>query len=126
MRAPAIFALTWILAAHGFAERPQPPHSIYAGTGKSPQQDRVYAPGQPDGQRTELDLGNPFGIELVGESLWITTVDDHCIYRGKVNGESLVRVAGTGRMGYGGDGGPADQASFNWPHEVRADKHGNL
>jgi hypothetical protein len=126
VRALAILAVTWILVAQGLADRPRPTHSIYAGTGKPPELDQAYSPGKPDGRRTDIALGNPFGIEITGQSLWITTVDDHCIYRAKVNGESLTRVAGTGRIGYTGDGGPADQATFNWPHEVRADESGNL
>ena len=40
--------------------------------------------------------------------------------------DQLVRVAGSGIGGYSGDGGAAVEATFNWPHEVRADEAGNL
>jgi DNA-binding beta-propeller fold protein YncE len=102
------------------------PHSVFAGTGKSSRQDRAYPPGKPSGAPTRIDLGNPFGIEVLGRTIWITSVDDHCIYRGTIDGGPLIRVAGNGLVGYSGDGGAAVDAQFNWPHEVRADSDGNL
>ncbi len=38
----------------------------------------------------------------------------------------ITTVAGTGRKGGGGDGGPALQGEFNMPHEIRYDKAGDL
>ena len=35
-------------------------------------------------------------------------------------------VAGCGRQGYSGDGGPATQAELNEPYEVRFDESGNM
>jgi sugar lactone lactonase YvrE len=104
----------------------EPQHSVFAGTGKSSKPNRAYPAGEPAGAPTTIDLGNPFGIEIVGSTIWITSVDDHCIYRGTVEGGPLIRVAGTGILGYSGDGGPVVEAAFNWPHEVRADPDGNL
>ena len=37
----------------------------------------------------------------------------------------ITTVAGNGQAGYSGDGGPALQASFNKPHEIRFDAAGN-
>jgi streptogramin lyase len=53
-----------------------------------------------------------------------------CEYTGqrirKVNQDGTIHtMAGTGAKGYSGDGGPALQASFNLPHEIRFDKAGN-
>ena len=107
-------------------ETPQASHVIFAGSGSPAQRDKPYPSGQPQGEPTAMALGNPFGIEIVDESIWITTVDDHCIYLGSVHGGPLTRVAGSGVSGYAGDGGPAIDATFNWPHEVRADAQGNL
>jgi len=101
-------------------------YSVFAGTGQTTNNDSAYRAGQPSGVATALNLGNPFGIEIVDNKLWITTVDDHCIYRGAVGGQTLTRVAGSGILGYSGDGGPAVDATFNWPHEVRSDPDGNL
>ncbi len=38
----------------------------------------------------------------------------------------LTTVAGAGRQGYAGDGGPAEQALLNEPYEVRFDRDGNM
>lgn len=109
------------------AQQPgQPLHLLFAGTGQAAKNENPYPSGQPTGAATEINLGNPFGIEIGDQALWITTVDDHCIWRGTLDGSELIRVAGTGVIGYSGDGGPAVEATFNWPHEVRADREGNL
>ena len=98
----------------------------FSGTGKGTTRNTPYAKDQPSGSAKSIAIGNPFGIEIIGEKVWITSVDDHCIYHGPISGESLTRVAGNGLQGYSGDGGPATEATFNWPHEVRADGEGNL
>jgi len=72
-----------------------------------------------------LHLAMPFGVEVAGDSIWITTVGDNRIWH--MESDRLVcLVAGNGKQGYSGDGGPAQAAEFNWPHEVRADPSGNL
>ena len=38
----------------------------------------------------------------------------------------LTTVAGCGRKGYSGDGGPATEAELNEPYEVRFDREGNM
>ena len=69
---------------------------------------------------------NPFGVEIAGGRLWLTSVDSQRVYESDVDGANAVIVAGNGTKGYSGDGGPADKASMNWPHEVRRDSQGNL
>lgn len=120
------FAFVCALTPCCFADPPNIKHSIFAGTGESSKRERAYPSGQPAGARTDIKLGNPFGIEIRNGLLWITSVDDHCIYRGATDSKHLIRVAGSGISGYSGDGGPAVEATFNWPHEVRADRAGNL
>lgn len=113
------------LTAYGRAQSGDGP-KLFAGTGQSPKIESPYAAGQPSGTLRAIPLGNPFGVEIIGENVWLTTVDDHCVWRTTVSGGPLSRVAGTGKQGYSGDGGPAVEATFNWPHEVRADADGNL
>ncbi len=98
----------------------------FAGTGESVRPEQPYDSPPSSQPRTKTPLGNPFGIEVRGEQIWITTIDDHCIYHGLTTGDGLKRVAGNGLIGYSGDGGPATEATFNWPHEVRCDEAGNL
>lgn len=115
------------LAAPSLAQTPDlPSHQLFAGTGQSPKNEQAYSAGQPSAPAKQIKLGNPFGVEIGDGVLWITTVDDHCIYRATPDGSRLTRVAGNGLKGYSGDGGPALEATFNWPHEVRADREGNL
>ncbi len=71
-------------------------------------------------------LGNPFGIQIVGDDVWITTVEDQCVWKSSLTNDRIRRVAGNGQTGYSGDGGPALQATFNWPHEVRVDNDGTM
>ncbi len=39
---------------------------------------------------------------------------------------TITRLAGTGKKGYGGDGGPALEATFDGPKEIDIDKAGNV
>src|SRR5580658_4803902 len=44
----------------------------------------------------------------------------------KMSGGTLTLVAGTGRMGYAGDGGPAVLAQFNNPQGIAVDTSNNI
>ena len=78
------------------------------------------------GPAINAQLDNPFGV---------TRGPDGCIWFCEYSGQRIRRisqdgkietVAGNGMKGYDGDGGPALNASFNLPHELRFDKAGNL
>lgn len=98
----------------------------FAGSGQPNKRSSPYEADQPNGPATAIKLGNPFGVEIIGEDVWLTTVDDQCVWKTDVTGKKLRRIAGNGTLGYTGDGGPATEAAFNWPHEVRIDPSGNL
>lgn len=100
-------------------------YGLVAGTGQSQGAVR-YEADQPAGSATRIPLGNPFGVEVTKSSIYLTTVDDHCIWELDADAKRIARVAGNGLQGYSGDGGPAAAATFNWPHEVRVDREGNL
>jgi streptogramin lyase len=70
-------------------------------------------------------LRNPYGLCIGPDAaLYICDMDNHVIRRIK-DGE-IATVAGTGKRGYSGDGGPALRAELNEPYEVRFDGTGNM
>jgi len=78
------------------------------------------------GPATAAQLDNPFGVIRGPDgALWF------CEYTGqrvrKIAADGTIHdVAGTGKKGYTGDGGPALEATFNLPHEIRFDREGNV
>jgi sugar lactone lactonase YvrE len=91
----------------------------FAGTG-------VAGHSGDGGLATKAQINNPFGLARGPDGALY-----FCEYTGqvirKVDAKGIIStVAGSGKKGSGGDGGPALQAEFNLPHECRFDKHGDL
>jgi len=75
----------------------------------------------------EAPVDLPFGVENGPDgALYITTVGTHRVLRLDRKSGRLTSVAGSGRPGYSGDGGPAAAAMLNEPYEVRFDSRGNM
>ncbi|MGH9847547.1 MAG: hypothetical protein ACREEM_53330 [Blastocatellia bacterium] len=98
---------------------PSPKISTFAGTGTA-----GYS--GDGGPATKAQLDQPFGIVRGPDgALYICDTNNHLIR--KVDRDGVITtVAGAGRKGYAGDGGPALQALLNEPYEVRFDRQGNL
>jgi sugar lactone lactonase YvrE len=80
-----------------------------------------------DGTARATNIGNPFGVEIGPDgALYITEVSNHRVWRLELKTGQLTTVAGNGRKGYSGDGGPATEALLNEPYEVRFDRDGNM
>ncbi len=78
------------------------------------------------GQATAAQIDNPFGLARGPDgALYFCEYTGQRIRKVLPDG-SIHTVAGTGAKGYSGDGGPALQATFNLPHEMRFDKDGNF
>ena len=79
------------------------------------------------GAAREVPVDYPFGVEQGPDgALYITTAASHRVLRLDEATGKITCVAGNGRLGYAGDGGPATEASLNEPHEVRFDSQGNM
>jgi streptogramin lyase len=79
------------------------------------------------GLATETNIDQPFGVEVGPDgALYITEVGQHRVRRLDLKSGQLTTVAGCGRKGYAGDGGPATEALLNEPYEVRFDSQGNM
>ncbi len=79
------------------------------------------------GPATAALLANPYGLTIGPDgALYICEVDNHVIRRLDLKTQQLSTVAGNGKRGYSGDGGPALSASLNQPYEIRFDRAGNM
>ena len=77
------------------------------------------------GPATAATLNNPFGVVRGPDgAIWFCEYGGHLVRRLAPDG-TISTVAGSGKKGYEGDGGPALHASFNLPHEIRFDAKGN-
>ncbi|WP_437187949.1 hypothetical protein SH668x_001364 [Planctomicrobium sp. SH668] len=76
---------------------------------------------------TSAQIGEPYGLTGGPDgALYVCEIGNHLIRRIDLStGETQV-VAGTGKKGYTGDGGPASEATMFEPYEVRFDSKGNM
>ncbi|MEQ1855091.1 MAG: hypothetical protein ABL963_01410 [Longimicrobiales bacterium] len=76
---------------------------------------------------TATPVNNPYGV-VVGPDggLWFCEVDTGRTRRLDLVSGRLTTRAGNGTKAYSGNGGPAPEASFSAPHEIRFDAGGNL
>jgi DNA-binding beta-propeller fold protein YncE len=94
--------------------------------------DTIAGTGSPtdggiEGPARETNVGDPFGVEIGPDGcLYICEVRNHRVRRLDFKTGRLSTIAGCGRKGYAGDGGPATMAKLNEPYEVRFDSAGNL
>src|SRR5437868_2754140 len=109
----AVLALLATTAVTPSANRqPGATMATVAGTGKAGH----TGDGGPAGKAT---LNQPFHCELDARgNLYIAEANNHCIRKLDLKTGTLTTVAGTGKKGYSGDGGPATQATFNEPYAV--------
>ena len=61
-----------------------------------------------------------------GDNVFIADTDNHVIRKYLVKENKIVRVAGSGKSGSGGAGGPPNAIELNQPHGVYVDKSGTL
>jgi len=72
-------------------------------------------------------VNNPYGLAIGPDgALYFCDLDNQRIRRFDLKTKGITTIAGNGKRGYAGDGGPASKASLNMPHEVRFDSKGDL
>jgi streptogramin lyase len=79
--------------------------------------------GPPD--MAELDKPHAVYVDISG-NIYIADGDNHRIRKVDVVQGIITTIAGNGVAAYGGDGGPAIDASLQNPKSVRVDENGNL
>ena len=114
----SLVALAFLLISNGSARADWSIETI-AGTGKQ----GFSGDGGP---ATKAELDNPFGIVRGPDGDFY-----YCEYTGQRirrigKDGTITTIAGTGQVGFTGDGGPALEATFNKPHELRFDTVGDL
>ena len=80
-----------------------------------------------DGQRI---AGNPVlgprALFVMGRVLWVALREGHSVWKINLDKPRWRHVAGTGKEGYSGDGGPAVAATFNGPKGIAVDVRGDI
>lgn len=72
-------------------------------------------------------VGEPYGLTLGPDgALYVCEIKSHVIRRIDEKTGKISTVAGSGKKGYSGDGGPALKAALNEPYEIRFDQAGNM
>ena len=79
-----------------------------------------------NGPATDARLATPTGVAVDGAgNLYIADSRNHRIRKVDSSG-TITTIAGTGELGFGGDGGPATDARLAFPTDVAVDGAGNL
>lgn len=78
------------------------------------------------GPAVDAQVNNPFGVIRGPDgAVWFCEYSGQRIRKIAPDG-TISTIAGTGGKGHTGDGGPAIEATFNLPHEIRFDAKGDL
>lgn len=94
--------------------------STIAGTGE----DGFTGDGGP---ATQAAISNPFGLVVHPDGdLYFADTENHRIRRIDAASGVVTTVAGTGRRGFGGDGGPATEAMLSRPHVLAVHPGGDI
>lgn len=94
--------------------------STVAGTGK-----RGYA--GDGGPATKALLNEPYEIKFDAEgTMYFVEMQNNLVRKVDKTSGVISTVAGTGKSGFTGDGGPAREATFNKPHSIALDGKGSL
>jgi streptogramin lyase len=91
---------------------------VFAGTGKR-------AHSGDGGLATQAEIFGARAVCCYKNLVYIIEREGNCVRKVDEKG-MITTIAGTGKKGYTGDGGPAKEATFNGPKGAACDKNGNL
>ena len=79
------------------------------------------------GPATKASLDKPYEMawDKAG-NLYFVELGNHCVRRVDAKTNIITTIAGNGKQGFSGDGGPATAAQFNQPHSLAFDLVGDL
>jgi streptogramin lyase len=80
------------------------------------------------GPATAARLNEPYEVRFDAEgNFYFVEMMNHLVRKVDAKSGIITTIAGTGKAGYSGDGGPATQATFQQPHSIALDdRHGLL
>lgn len=79
------------------------------------------------GDDPSASLSRPYGIAVDRDgNIFITDSDNHLVRKWDRIRNVIVCVVGTGLAGWGGDGGPAEDASLSYPFGIAIDQDGAI
>ena len=93
--------------------------STFSGTGKK-------AKTKDGGKIPEVDLKGPRAIDVVGNTIWLALREGNAVYRLELDKGTIHHVAGTGKKGFTGNGGPAKKATLSGPKGIAVGPKGNV
>jgi DNA-binding beta-propeller fold protein YncE len=99
---------------------PQGIIETYAGSNE-----RGYEGDGGPANQAKLNQPYEFAWDKSG-NLFFVEVGNHCVRRIDAKTRIITTIAGTGKAGFAGDGGPASKAQFNQPHSLAFDTSGHL
>ncbi|MCI0361907.1 MAG: hypothetical protein L0211_25780, partial [Planctomycetaceae bacterium] len=79
------------------------------------------------GPATKATLNEPYEVRFdkAGNMLFVE-MKNYLVRKVDAKTGTISTVAGTGEVGFGGDGGPASKAQFNSPHSIALDGDDNI
>src|SRR6185369_8453356 len=76
---------------------------------------------------SDTQVNNPYGMAIGPDGgLYFCDLGNQRIRRLDLTTKKMTTIAGTGKQGYTGDGGPATEATLAAPHELLFDRAGDL
>lgn len=68
----------------------------------------------------------PRALHITDKTMWIALREGNSIWKLNLKSGLIAQVAGTGKKGYSGDGGPGKQATFNGPKGITTGPDGSV